>query len=356
MIRRASKKTIAVIIFFTAVLFLNNFSFFPVGANSLDYAIFFNGTGTNQKDRIKIPLTDQQGQSLPVNVGMDFTVEFWLKGFLADNKSTSANCGGYNWIHGNIIADRDIYGAGDYGDWGVSVHNGKVRFGVGDQSSDQTICGQTNILDGNWHHLAVTRRTDNGRMAIFIDGQLTASGTGPVGNISYRAGRLTNWPQTDPYLVLGAEKHDAGTAYPSFKGWFDEFRLSNVVRYNENFQRPETPFTSDSQTVLLYHLNQGGGTGEIIQDESGYGITGDLKEGSVWRVSDSPLTTAVVSPTLFYLRGDVNRDGRVDRFDALLIFQNFGRETFSLTGYWDPLADNRVAAMDFSFVLNDWQK
>ena len=47
--------------------------------------------------------------------------------------------------------------------------------------------------------------------------------------------------QNDPYLVLGAEKHDAGSDYPSFHGWLDELRVSNVVRYSRGVRAARAP-------------------------------------------------------------------------------------------------------------------
>jgi hypothetical protein len=60
--------------------------------------------------------------------------------------------------------------------------------------------------------------------------------------------------------VIGAEKHDAGAAYPSYNGFFDELRLSSVVRYNSNFVRPQMAFDTDAITVALYHFDEGTGT------------------------------------------------------------------------------------------------
>jgi hypothetical protein len=73
--------------------------------------------------------------------------------------------------------------------------------------------------------------------------------------VSYRDGR--SGQPDDPYLVIGAEKHDAGPQFPSFSGWVDEVRVSNVIRYAANFTRPAGPFTADANTVGLYHFDEG---------------------------------------------------------------------------------------------------
>src|SRR3989304_3307858 len=126
--------------------------------------------------------------------------------------------GGDNWISGNPLFDRDVYGSGDYGDFGVSMADGRIAFGVNNGTDSATLCGVRQVADGMWRHIALTRRTSDGWMRIYVDGELDAEIEGPAGDISYRNGRTTTHAN-DPYLVVGAEKHDAGAAYPSDGGW-----------------------------------------------------------------------------------------------------------------------------------------
>ena len=238
----------------------------PLGQN--DLALRFYGHGVNDIDRVKIAIDPQ----VPVDVGGDFTLEFWLKANLADNISTPDQpCGGSNWIYGNILLDRDVFGNGDYGDFGLSIYQGTLRFGVGDTTSDQTICGATIVADGQWHHVAATRRSSDGQLRLYLDGQLEAEGLGPSGDISYRDGRPTSYPNSDPFLVIGAEKHDAGAGFPSYNGWLDEVRVSTMIRYTTTFTRPNTSFSNDGNTVALYHFDEGppGPCTALILDSSG---------------------------------------------------------------------------------------
>ena len=226
------------------------------GAGNWGYALQFNGTGANDIDRVKIRIDP----NTPIDVGADFTLEWWMKANLQDNGG-SVNCGAEaGWITGNIMLDRDVYNAGDYGDYGISLHRGRIAFGVSRGSSGTTLCGTTVVADGVWHHIAVTRANSTGQLAIYVDGVRDALGTGPTGDVSYRNGRATGFPNSDPYLVIGAEKHDAGSQYPSYQGLMDEFRLSNIVRYTANFTRMSSPFTADANTVGLYHFDEGSGT------------------------------------------------------------------------------------------------
>jgi len=211
-------------------------------------------------DRVKIPLNG----NTRANIGAgDFTIEIWIRGALGDNGAGN-NCSGGEaaWINGNIFIDRDVFGGGDFGDFGLSLYAGRVAFGASSASNGDTICGSRNVLDGAWHHIAVTRQASNGRLQLYVDGQLDAQvGSSPAtGNISYRVGRGTAYPDSDPYLVLAAEKHDAGGSFPSFNGSLDELRLSTTIRYNGNFTRPGGAFAPDGNTAALYHFNEGGGT------------------------------------------------------------------------------------------------
>jgi len=245
-----------------------------------DFSLRFYGNGGGDIDRVKILV---EGRS--INVGGDFTIEWWMKAQLSENpSSTCMSAPGDLWIFGNILFDRDVYGSGDYGDYGISLAGGRIAFGVNREGSGFTLCGSIPVADGNWHHIAVTRRQSDGRMQIFVDGQLDASGFGPPGDIRYRDGRSTSYPN-DPYLVIGAEKHDIDrNTYPSYSGWIDEVRISRIVRYNGPFSPPTTPFTPDADTVALYPFDEGPAgpcTGGIV-DATGAN-PGGCRYGSVDR-------------------------------------------------------------------------
>jgi hypothetical protein len=227
-----------------------------------------NGVAAPELDRVVILLDEPHR---PVDVGAaDFTVEFWMKANPGENGST-ADCNGNadDWIFGNILLDRDVFGAGDWGDWGISLANGRVIFGAYRMLGDfgAAVCGTTDLADGTWHHVAVTRRFSDGFMSLFVDGLLEDSTLlGPDGDVSYRDGRTPNFPW-EPYLVIGAEKHDAGAEFPSCSGWVDELRLSTVLRYTAGFTPPDQPFTPDGDTAALYHFDEG--MGNFVGDSSG---------------------------------------------------------------------------------------
>ncbi len=233
----------------------------------------FYGTVGGGADRVKLPLGSladgRLSSSLPLNVGQDFTLEFWMRAEPGANQAPACGSGPVGWYYGNVVIDRDIFGEGDYGDYGLALRDGRLVVGVnaGNSGAELHLCGQRELRDGAWHHIAVTRAASDGRVQLFVDGNLDVSAVGPSGRIDYREGRLTpvEYPN-DPYLVLAAEKHDyPGSLY--YNGWLDDLRLSNTVRYSDNFARPTAPHPTDAATVALYRFDEGSGT--AITDSSG---------------------------------------------------------------------------------------
>jgi Concanavalin A-like lectin/glucanases superfamily len=253
------------------------------------YSLRFHGTGSGDVDRVKIPLDNP---SRMIDVSGDFTIEFWMRALPGENSGTLNQYGGGDgWITGNVMIDRDVFNAGDHGDYGISLGgDGNLAFGIDRSGNGMTITTSgVNLADGNWHHVAATRNGITGQMRVFVDGIQRASGTGPIGNISYRDGRSTSYPNSDPFLVLGAEKHDYAPEFPSFAGWLDELRVSTVVRYSGHFTPPSVPFAPDAQTAALYHFDEGHGltvhdTGNATGGPT-HGIRrvgGNLPDGPQW--------------------------------------------------------------------------
>lgn len=288
-------------------------AFLGVGAVSAqDFALRFYGHGVAAPDldRVKIAI-DDPADSLPgppADVGADdFTIEFFLKGTLVANPAPPIACGAnVNWINGNVVVDRDRYNQDRK--FGISLGAGRVAFGVsGDGTGDRTLCGTSNVLDGAWHHVAVQRRRSDGRMWIFVDGVLEAEADGPDGDVSYPddgvpcpncCGAGEPCDGSDPYLVLGAEKHDAGAAYPSFSGLLDELRLSTVLRYAGPFTPPSDPFVVDADTAALYHFDEGPAgpcTGAIVDSTPGNASPGECRFGG-----SSPSGPVYVEDTPFH--------------------------------------------------------
>ncbi|HJS44058.1 MAG TPA: LamG domain-containing protein, partial [Gemmatimonadales bacterium] len=191
----------------------------PLGAADAGSIRFF-GNGDGDIDRVKVRIDNPPGPRADIGAS-DFTIEFWIKGAATDN-TNSVRCGSgvYGWIDGNIILDRDRFNLPR--GFGLALGGGRVAFGANvDNMSIATHCGTRNVLDGQWHHVAVTR-SSGGEIRLFVDGQADGSIGGVGGDLSYPdngqpdpgnncvpPGGGTPGPclNSDPFIVLGAEKH-----------------------------------------------------------------------------------------------------------------------------------------------------
>ena len=149
-----------------------------------------------------------------------------------------------SWITGNPGGDMIYF-----------HNNGNVYFISGGVSDAP-------YLDGNWHHYAGTV-SGGSSLSLYIDGVNVWSGSYSIGDLSSVIGDF----------AIGSY---ANHSQEFFSGTIDEVRISNTARYTSNFS-PATSFTSDGNTVALWHLNDGSGTSAA--DSSGNGHTGTL-EGS----------------------------------------------------------------------------
>lgn len=247
-------------------------------AAAAEWSLRFLGGEGIDADRVKVRIDDPADAlpGPPADVGArSFTLELWLRGRWAANPAGSVDCGsGIGWIEGNVFVDRDRYN--QVPAWGASLGAGRVAFGVlGPNGDALTVCGRRRVLDGRWHHLALQRRRADGRLEIWVDGRRDAQGDGPDGDVSYPddgiPGSFCPLPvadspcdYSDPFLVLGSEKHALG---PSFSGWLDEVRISHGMRLTERRKIPKRRFRVDGRTLALYRFNEG--SGSALRDAAG---------------------------------------------------------------------------------------
>jgi len=247
-------------------------------------SIRFYGTGNNDIDRFKVLVNNT---AIEANIGnTDITVEFWIR-TTAGNTANPINAqADTTWTLGNIIYDRDQFA--QVPGHGISLGDGRVAFGLDTVNGARTIVGLSDVRNSAWHHIAATRVFSSGAMTLYVDGARESLNAGPTGNLQYPNGAVPqnlcgpsgNQPCTfsDPYLVCGAEKHDADPSFPSFFGYFTELRLSTVIRYTgASFAVPTARFVNDASTAALYHFFEGAGS--VVADDSGNGNPGFLSIG-----------------------------------------------------------------------------
>jgi hypothetical protein len=268
------------------------------GEYSLQY---YGGGNSSNVDKTYIPCNPTDA----INVGQsDFTIEFWVRCSASLQDGTATAGANYSWIDSPIVFDRDLLGSvGSGGDFGISLTDGRVTFGIENSGGSQrTIMGTTDLRDDVWHHVAVTRVRSSGDMAIYVDGTREANqSSGPSGDVHVASNSDTS--TYNRYICLGGEKHALDWPQGQFAGYIDEMRISNSLRYTgTSYTVPAANFSSDANTVGLFHFNEG--TGTTVNDDSGNNNNGSFTTGganngptwsALWPFANVTVTPAAVT-------------------------------------------------------------
>lgn len=231
--------------------------------------------------RAEVPLPDD---GVGINFAGNCTIEMWIapSATAADNNDSPVTEGNNYNTQGNIILDRDIAFQSTGHILGISA--GIFYFTVDNGSGGvETRVGTTDLRDGEWHHVAVTRNSSSGLIELFVDGSREDTATGPTGSIAHPddlthstacgASGTADCVNSDPYLVLGTEKHELqGNGYV---GLLSCLRISDNIRYSgTTYTVPTGPFVNDANTLGLWQMREGSGL--TVADESGNAQTMDL--------------------------------------------------------------------------------
>ena len=101
------------------------------------------------------------------------------------------------------------------------------------------------ITPNTWHHVAVIHTLGVG-VDFYLDGVLThVASTG-----TYDGSSASHTVYIGSYI----------SSLYLLSGKLDELRISNIARYTANFTPQSGPFVRDSNTLLLYHFDEGSGT------------------------------------------------------------------------------------------------
>jgi hypothetical protein len=221
----------------------------------------------------------------------DFTIGFWIKTNKTGGVISTMN---RQWQNGHALIDADA--AGGDNDWGISLANGKILFGVGQTSgSDFTAESSIVISDNKWHHIAVTRNATTGAMDIYIDGNKD------TGTIIYQWNGSTL--STTSSVIIGAINttffriaQSTSSSLSLFNGQLDEIKIfdkdrsSTQIAYDMSSTNP-----TDANLIAYWDFEEGTGQGAI--DESTNSFVGRL--GTTANVDNNdPLWALRVTNTL----------------------------------------------------------
>jgi len=280
---------IFLIIFFYLIhlFFLYTLGYYNKVFASSNYSLRFNG---NKDSSFAFSLLNNPS----INIGdSDFTIEFWIK---PDNDfSAGANCSANAdvFTQGALIFDRDIFGPGDYGDFGISLMNdNRLAFSIHNGTLGVTLCSEPVGL-GQWNYVAAIKTENNLKIQIGKNDNLythTLSFSGS-NNLSYRIERSTSY-SADPLVSIGAEKHTAWdtktfSAY-HYKGLIDELRISNNARNITSI--PSSIFENDANTLALFRF-------ENNLNSEGNNIAGIQSKGISYSTDIPPFSNPTNTPT-----------------------------------------------------------
>jgi hypothetical protein len=131
------------------------------------------------------------------------------------------------------------------------------------------------VPEGEWHHIAFVWKAQNYDASdgkIFIDGTEVSVTFNPH---SYSSGFTIGY---DNYpLYIGKKVNTAWADW--YDGSLDEIRISNIVRYSADFTPQTIPFSTDTNTVGLWHFDEGSGL--TTSDASENSNTGNIN-GATW--------------------------------------------------------------------------
>ena len=196
-----------------------------------------------------------QSVTTPVNMmnGLTvFTIEYWIK--TTENRSS-----GTYWQRPNMVAATS--NGAPSGDFGITTDNGYIGMwsGLNNGGDNFFLSATKQINDNAWHHIAAV---NNGTIVtLYVDGVSQGTITSGLGFNTTGAG-----------IGIGAASlsfsfsGNVGNSNFFHQGIYDEVRFSNSARYASNFTVPAAAFTTDANTVALYHLD--GCTGGLVPDAS----------------------------------------------------------------------------------------
>lgn len=151
------------------------------------------------------------------------------------------------------------YIAGNAGYQMTMTTAGVITFNVGNGTTNVSSATTTATLTKNtWHK--VEGVWDGSNVYMFIDGVAT-------GAAAALSGGTTGSPAATPYIGNVASAR-------AWTGIITELRISKIARHTAGYTPETSPFTTDSNTVGLYHFLQG--TGTTLTDSSSQANHGTL--------------------------------------------------------------------------------
>ena len=158
---------------------------------------------------------------------------------------------------------------------------------LGTNNSFKMYIASTTVIDtgassftptlNQWYHVAFTR-DGSSDCRIFVDGTQVGATVNNTGTIT--ANNATG--------LDGLKVGNESTGTSPWDGWIDEVRISDTARYTSNFTAPTAAFTTDGNTLALYHMDGAAG-GSTFTDSSGNGQNLTAVNGATTEIGQAEL-------------------------------------------------------------------
>lgn len=230
----------------------------PVGSVPIDPGSDITGLSLSldgANDYLNIP------HGLTSNQFIDsLTIEFWIKG--------SASTNGIVLEKGIFDHEYYIKTSNASGDSGT----GYLRFSVDPNNvGSSSIVTTQQIMDGKWHHFAVTLKSSTNEAHVYVDGVLDNTKNNFTGNITLNAGVVT----------VGSRSGSSALAAN-----IDELRLWSTVRTEEQIRINMYQKLVGDETGLAAYYSFDEFSTSTITDATGTANHGTLENGA--RLSNEP--------------------------------------------------------------------
>ncbi|MCH1432029.1 MAG: LamG domain-containing protein, partial [Flavobacteriaceae bacterium] len=254
-----------------------------------------------------------------------FTLEGWIK---IENAPPSGSSSG------NHTSPNRDYIFSKKNDWSLYVlnMNGSLylegRFRRDHHGDWPDVRSSSTISTDTWYHVAFTNSKSDGRIRIYINGNLDNSENWTSGGYG-----LTS--TTNPIGIGASIWNGTDNSSNFFEGeisdirFWDSERTQSEINTNKNLT-----LSANSSLKLYYKLNEG--QGSTVNDFSGNSINGTLYGSYQWKTSDT------ISPTVTLTESD--SDNILAHSDVVTFTANFS-ESMSLS---PTISINEVdQALDF---------
>jgi hypothetical protein len=175
----------------------------------------------------------------------DFTIEGW---FYITDKTTSSNA--------RVWSDGDGSTTEDFRLLQFEYSTNQIYMVTGQSGNDSWnysyVSATLNI--NTWYHIAASRSGSS--LRIFVNG--TQQGSTISNSLAFTSASSNHSGR------LGMFRTDASR----YRGFIDDFRISNSARYTTTFTPSTTPFVNDSNTLLLIDAD-GTNNSTVFRDDNG---------------------------------------------------------------------------------------